>query len=271
MKKQYVLESHEEGERLERQSKMKGYNFKEELRNLKVLPGQSILDAGCGSGIVSDYFSKCASDVSVVGWDFSAARVEAAKIKYSSIKNLRFEQRNLLQLEAGDVRFDTVLCRYVLRHFSSQDTKKVISNLSRQLKPGGTLCCVDVEGVLGNMFPSSSFLKKALIRLREAKSVNFQVARKLPSLLLEQGFQDIDWRAVISEFKGEDLLQEIENLRRAIQHAEPFFKKVLGGTANFSRFEKEYFSTLKEPGCMLFYNRIVATGTKPKIKPKLVG
>ena len=270
MKNQYVLESHEESERLERQSRMKAFDFKEELCHLKIQRGQRVLDAGCGSGIVSEYLSKCAPDTNVIGWDFSADRVEAAKTKYGS-KNLRFEQRNLLQLEAaGGIRFDTVLCRYVLRHFSSQDTQKVISNLSQQLKPGGTFCCIDVEGILGDLYPTSIFLKKSLIRLREAKSVNFLVARKLPRLLIEQGFQNVDWRVITSEFKGENLLQEVDNLRQAIQHAAPFFKKVLGGASHFSRFEKEYFSALQEPGCMLFYNRIVAPGTKPKLAPKLV-
>ncbi|MGK5083232.1 methyltransferase domain-containing protein [Bdellovibrionota bacterium FG-1] len=270
-KTRYILDSHGETERLERQSQMKAYDFELELQFLKVLEGQKILDAGCGSGIVSDYLSRRAPEVEIVGLDFSKERIEAAKAKYGLAKNISFVQQSLLETDLMQDRFDTILCRYVLRHFSASDCKSVIQNLFGLLKPGGTLYCIDVEGVMGEIYPASRFLKTALRKLREAKSVDFQVARKMPTLLLEQGFQDVDWHVLVSEFKEDELSQEISNLEKTAQSAKSFAEQVLGGSDRVERFEKQYFSALRErEGLILFYNRVIAIGTKPKPKLQLV-
>src|SRR3954462_6620106 len=92
----YVLDSQQESERLDRQSRMQAYNFKSELQFLKMSEGQKILDAGCGSGIVTEYLSKAAPGVEVVGWDFSKDRVDAAQAKYGSNRNIEFAQNDLL-------------------------------------------------------------------------------------------------------------------------------------------------------------------------------
>jgi 2-polyprenyl-3-methyl-5-hydroxy-6-metoxy-1,4-benzoquinol methylase len=273
-KKTYILDSKEESARLDRQSRMKAYCFEDELQFLEIRDGQKILDAGCGSGIVTDYLARCANGVKVVGWDFSSERIASAKGRYGSAENVHFAGKNLLEpstqrdLEPfGGGRFDVIVCRYVLRHFSSPNGKKVLRNLYDALMPGGTLYCVDVEGVLGEVFPCSTFLKKSLTLLREAKSIDFQVARKLPQLLVAQGLQDVSWNALISEFKGTDLPQEVDNLRQAIAGAEPFVKKTLKGTANSARFQREYFSAISDPNGVLIYNRIIAQGTKPTTQP----
>lgn len=270
-KSRYVLESHAEAERLERQSRMKAFDFEQELQFLRVLSGQRILDAGCGSGIVSDYLSRRAPGVEIVGWDCSKDRIEEAKSKYGSSSNIAFDQKNLLETDEVTNRFDTILCRYVLRHFAPVDGKRVILNLFNALKPGGTLYCVDVEGTMGEIYPASQFLRVALRKIRDAKIADFQVARKLPAHLIEQGFQMVDWHVLVSEFKNEELSREIENLEQTIKNAEAFGVQLLGGQDRFERFRKEYLSALRDtPGFVLFYNRVIAMGTKPNPKPQLV-
>jgi len=274
-KSNYVLEAENENERLDRQARMKAFDFRQEFQFLKVQSGQKILDAGCGSGIVSNYLSTTAPEVRVTGWDFSRNQIDAANAKYGASGNITFEQKNLLEVKpASDTpdgsRFDTIICRFVLRHFSNVNTKTVIHNLTELLKPGGTLCCIDVDGVFDDVFPASPFLRKSLAKLREAKAVNFRVARKMPTLLMEQGLQNVDWHVLSSEFKGEDLAQEIENLRQSIKNAEAFAKKILGGANNLARFQKEYFAALAKPGHVHFYSRVIAIGTKPQAKPKLL-
>lgn len=270
-KSKYVLSAHEETERLERQARMKAYDFRQELGFLKVHEDQRILDAGCGSGIVADYLSRLAPRLQVVGCDFSKERVEAASAQYGSAPNLSFVQQNLLEpISSGD-RYDTIVCRYVLRHFNPNDGKKVIRNLFEALKPGGTLYCIDLEGLMGEIYPASSFLSDSLKKIREAKSVDFQVARKLPALLTEQGFNNVDWHVLVSEFKGSELEQETLNLEQSVTNAESFVSQLLGGPKALERFKKEYFGALREQtGLVLCYNRVIASGTKPASKLKIV-
>jgi 2-polyprenyl-3-methyl-5-hydroxy-6-metoxy-1,4-benzoquinol methylase len=267
----YVLDAREESARLERQSRMKAYDFAQELLFLPVVEGQRILDAGCGSGIVTDYLSKRARGVKVVGWDNSKERIDEARAKYGAAANISFEQRNLLEPGAVDGGFDAVVCRYVLRHFSPGDGKKVIKNLSEALRPGGTLYCIDVEGLLSDFQGSTPFLRSALKKIREAKAVDFQVARKMPGLLLEHGFRDVAWHALVSEFKGHERAQEIANLDQAMKNAEAFLEKLLGDASKLARFRAEYFSALRErEELILFYNRVIAMGTKPGTALRLV-
>lgn len=269
-KANYVLESSAETERLEKQSRMKTFDFENELQYLEIQDGQKILDAGCGSGIVSDYLSKRAKNVKVVGVDFSKDRIEQAKAQYES-ENVSFSQANLLEFNGENERFDIIVCRYVLRHFSLEDSKKVLQNLFRALKPGGRICCVDVEGVMGDVYPASEFMQESLKKLRDGKAIDFYVARKMPALLLEQNFQNIDWHALVSELKGEELAQEADNLEQSFKNAKAFIEHSLGGSEQCERFQAEYLSALRAPfSPVLFYNRVIALATKPIQGPRLV-
>jgi ubiquinone/menaquinone biosynthesis C-methylase UbiE len=254
---------------------MKAFDFRLELQFLKVQEGQKILDAGCGSGIVSNYLSTLCSGVSVVGWDFSGDRIAAAQAKYGLANNIHFAQKNLLEMyKESDLCksgcFDIAVCRFVLRHFNSANGRRVVKNLFNVLKPGGTLYCIDVEGVLNDVFYASPFLKKCLRRLREVKAMDFKVARKMPLLMLEEGFQNVDWHVLTCEFKGDELLQEIDNLQQSFKNAEAFGVKTLGGMKNFARFQKEYFSALQKQGCVHYYNKVIALGSKPKVDLRLI-
>lgn len=273
----YVLESNKEGDRLDRQSRMKAFSPEAELRFLQLQPGQRILDAGCGSGIVSHHLSRLASGIQVVGWDFAQNRVDEAQQKYGSSGNVRFAQRDLLKLNADSDpeikefgRFDAIVCRFVLRHFPQKVVPKVVRNLVNALKPGGTLCCIDVDGVLGDFSTGSTFLNKSLAQIRESKDVSFGVAMKMPSLFIGAGLEEVDWHVVTSEFKGDELSEETENLRQSFQNAKSFAVKVLRGEKNFKRFCKEFTAAMADPENIRFYNRIVALGKKPKAKPQLV-
>ncbi|MGE4233468.1 MAG: class I SAM-dependent methyltransferase [Bacteriovoracia bacterium] len=267
LRKNYVLESAEETERLDRQSRMKAHDFRPELKFLNIKPGQKILDAGCGSGIVTDYLAQQASDIQVTGWDFSLARIESAKQRYSSRSNIEFQQMDLLHLDkevAKNSRFDLIVCRYVIHHFSQKNAKKVIKNIISLLNPGGTLFSINVEGLFGNIFPSSPFLRKCLEKIQKTKDMDMQSARRISSQLIENGLQDIDWHVITAEFKGQERLQEIENLKQSMKNAAPFLKKLFGSTSTVKRFEKEYVEALSAPGSIHFYNKVVVSGSKPK-------
>jgi ubiquinone/menaquinone biosynthesis C-methylase UbiE len=76
----------------------------------------AILDAGCGTGQLACLLS--VKNRQVLGLDFSEkslARGEELKEKLK-LDNVTFRQANLLELEAGNQRFDYIFCNGVLHH-----------------------------------------------------------------------------------------------------------------------------------------------------------
>lgn len=101
----YALEHRAECERLERQSELELYDYKSELRGLPVKEWTSILDAGCGSGVVRRYLATQHPKSHVVGCDFSGQRLEQAREAAHTIPNLDFEQQDLGKLTYFDGQF----------------------------------------------------------------------------------------------------------------------------------------------------------------------
>jgi 2-polyprenyl-3-methyl-5-hydroxy-6-metoxy-1,4-benzoquinol methylase len=77
---------------------------------------KSILDAGCGTGQLACLLS--VKDRETVGMDFSdKSLAKANEIKEKlKLKNLTFRKVDLLDLQAGDERFDYIFCNGVLHH-----------------------------------------------------------------------------------------------------------------------------------------------------------
>jgi len=109
---------------------------------------RDVLDAGSGNG----YFSWLAyrSGAHVTAWNYDAGQVEKAReflVDYSGADptRLRFEHRNLYELESEDRRFDEIICFEVLEHLRRDEF--VLAQFSRVLRPGGVLhlCCPNSE------------------------------------------------------------------------------------------------------------------------------
>ena len=105
---------------------------------------RDVLDAGSGNG----YFSWLAyrTGARVVAMNFEQAQVEKAREfllghRKADPHRLRFEQRNLYDLENEDRTFDEIICFEVLEHMHRDGD--VVAEFFRILRPGGVLhlCC----------------------------------------------------------------------------------------------------------------------------------
>ena len=110
-----------------------GY-FSKQIRNLK---GLSILDVGCGGGLLSEEFAK--SGAEVTGIDISENSLKIARTH--AVENdltINYKSGYAENIPANDNTFDVVICADCIEHVNNLE--KVISEVSRVLKDSGIFC-----------------------------------------------------------------------------------------------------------------------------------
>lgn len=112
-----------------------GY-FKGRLQHLH-LPGGTVLDVGCGGGLLAEEFAR--DGFAVTGIDPSTRSLDAAR-KHAAANNLEIDYREGRgeALPFADACFDIVACCDALEHVD--DPGRVIGEIARTLKPGGVFC-----------------------------------------------------------------------------------------------------------------------------------
>lgn len=102
----------------------------------KALTGLSILDIGCGGGLLSEPLTRMGADVT--GIDPGAEGVEAARIHAeASGLQINYQAMTAEDLLAQGFSYDVVLAMEVVEHVA--DVRSFLSTVSGLVKPGG-LC-----------------------------------------------------------------------------------------------------------------------------------
>ena len=118
----------------------------------------SVLDVGCGGGILSEEFAKI--DCRVTGIDPAAPSLETAR-KHAASEGLSIEYRQAggESIPFEENSFDAVICCDVLEHVN--DLEKTIQEVARVLKPGGMFCYDTInrteESRKANIFAAQEF------------------------------------------------------------------------------------------------------------------
>lgn len=259
----YVLDHHREAERLERQANTVQCSYQRELQNLSLASYATVLDAGCGSGVVARYLAANDTTVSVVGCDVSESRVQHARHLAQGIPNVTFQVDDLADSRFASQTFDAIVCRYVLEHLDQPTLQDTIAEFWRLLKPTGLLYIIDVDGIFLNLYPQSSFIADIHRRLVNLTSLDMSIGRKIPSLLVAGGFSQVDWDIETSVCKDEMMQTEIALMRERFQHFMPCLAQCIGSADMAQRYCDEYVHTMAQPGAVLFYNKFIVTGRKP--------
>lgn len=102
-----------------------------------VTAGQTILDVGCGTGLITNLLALRYPDKQFTAIDFSRSLDWAEDFRHRQhIQNVRFQKVDFLEWHT-DQRFDCVICQGVLHHMP--DTHTAAKKLSDLVKPGGRL------------------------------------------------------------------------------------------------------------------------------------
>lgn len=258
----YVLENKNEAERLEKQSTLGAYDFRQELADIhferKDLKPAVLLDAGCGSGIVTRYLAQQYPTFKVLGMDASDLRVHQAKElaqTHGPFKNLNFEQGSLLQTGLPDASVDGIVCRYVMQHLAWSDRPKVLAEFKRILKPGSQLVLIDVDGFFYNLQPQTPLMAQVFAKLRACERFDFSVGAKLPHEATAAGFKNVTWKIETIDFQGAALEQEAQLFKERFAQVGPVLAPLVGGVEVWKKFETDFFECLSAAGACLYFGK----------------
>ena len=108
----------------------------EVLGRLETRGDEAAIDAGCGTGRVTELLLARLPEGSVLAVDRSLAMVEAARRRFAGEPRVRVERQDLLSLEVRE-RVDLVFSTAAFHWIKDHD--RLFRNLARALKPGGRL------------------------------------------------------------------------------------------------------------------------------------
>src|SRR5262245_29013856 len=163
--------------------------------------GLHVLDAGCGSGSIINWFARKFGDTQFVGVDVSRIGIELAK--QGSPANVLFEVADLTRLPFPDNHFDFAYSQSVLEHVVGWEL--AIAELHRVLRPGAELLIrVGNGGVRNVSSPYRALLNYVLFKNRAETAA--------PSFKLESG----NWEQHEANFDVQELPSDLllRTLRR---------------------------------------------------------
>jgi len=260
----YVLKHNNEFERLEEQAKLPNYDYRFELSDILFKPNDSVLDACCGSGVVSRYISGLVPDGDVTGIDLGEDNLIKAKEASNSegLHNVAFQVGDATSLDFNNNHFDKVICRYAIQHISADKRAQALDEFYRVLKPGGELIVIDFDGTLYNLSPRNEFISSCFDKIKEKNIIDLRIGRKLPSMVVNAGFKQSEHRIDCLNFLDNGLNEEVNQLEKRFENAKDFLTLCLGTEFTYKRFCEEFFSILKSPGSVYFYNKFIVRGIK---------
>ena len=121
------------------------------LIDRNIIPNSNILDAGCGTGLISNLLAIRHPTCNITGIDFSAAINYGKNFSiHHNISNVNFFQSNILSIDSKK-EYDVIVCQGVLHHIP--EYMLALTKLHLALKPGGRI-------LLGLYHPVGKLLKK---------------------------------------------------------------------------------------------------------------
>lgn len=147
----------------------------------RLLPGESVLDVGCGTGDLTLEVARRVGSIGLVAGIDAAPKMVVRARQKAGRRHLAIEFRvePVEQLSFADQTFDVVVSSLVFHHLPDELKREALAEIRRVLKPGGRLLLVDLLG------PTPAFL------------LHSHVQTTLPDLLPlldEAGFLQVEWQ-----------------------------------------------------------------------------
>lgn len=165
--------------------------FNEFINEHSINGTETILDACCGTGLLSEYLGKFLSTGKVIGLDLASNMIEYSR-KYHASKNVSFEEEDIILLNPSRKKSaDIITCSWAVSHIAMDYQKVMLKNLYQYLKEDGKLLVL--FPVMGSKLSTSiqTVVKSEEWNIFFQKRINNRISfssDEYANLLVEAGF-----------------------------------------------------------------------------------
>lgn len=209
--------------------------YQKALQLLELNENDTVLDAACGSGVLTGMMAekyKCR----VVGADFSTAAIEFCKRQYIHT-NLEFITLDLTDKYFGEDAFSKIVMLEIVEHLQPDATTKILKNIYTYLQPGGKLIISTPNK--NSLWPVIELMLDTLgltPKMKNEQHVQLYTKKTLRTVLLQHGFkvnliESSHFLAPWLSFFGLKAAEKIHSLEQKI--------KIFPGSLLFAIVEKE--------------------------------
>ena len=163
--------------------------IKRQLVARLVVPGQSVLDLGCGTGTLAIMLRQAQPSGLIAGIDIDEAMLGRAKNKSEEVGTMiALMQGNTTVLPVADDSFDVAVSSLVLHHLKRGQKVAAMREAYRVLRPGGRFYIADFG-------PPNSMGTRLVSQLtRRLEEAGDNIAGFVPQFMVEAGFHHIcEW------------------------------------------------------------------------------
>ena len=141
------------------------------------LPGETVLEAGCGAGRFTEIIAQ--TGASVFAFDLSTA-IDVNKSNNGRFDNVTFFHADILKIPLPYESFDRVVSLGVIQH--TPHPKSAFMSLINFLKPGGHFAC-DIYDLETHRLPHPKYLLRPIAKRLPSKLLYRLIADTAPLLL----------------------------------------------------------------------------------------
>ena len=157
---------------------------------LGALPGDRILDVGCGPGFyVTELLEAVGPEGTVVGVDKSADMLVVAAQRAEGHGNVTFHEADATSLPVPDASFDRAVCVQVLEYVS--DVPAALREMHRALRPGGRMLVWDVDWATVSWHAIDHQLMRRVLAAWDKHLTHPSLPRTLAAQLRSAGLEDV--------------------------------------------------------------------------------
>ena len=263
----YLMEHAEETDRLER--KTNPSRVREQARWCGLRAGQRVLDAGCGPGKTTAILHGLIQPGGyILGADLSEERIQHALEHYGGLPGIEFLVHDLTFPLQDTELFDLIWVRFVLE-YNLEESSTIIENLDRCLKPGGTLCLLDLDYNCLSHYALSDDMELVIQRmvraLEESHDFDPYAGRKLYSFLYDLGYEKIEvemtaHHLIYGELQEADAYNWLKKLEVTSKVVQEIVESYPGGK---DRFFSDFLAFFRDPRRFSYTPLILCKGKKP--------
>ena len=260
----------EEVQRLEAQGRAYGRLLDKEMEFLSLKPGMRVLDAGCGTGVVTRRMAIKVSPGEVQGVDMDSLFIEEARkiAAEKGVNNIKFSVGNADDLKFEDDVFDLSYCRLVLMHV--KDPVKTVAELKRVTRSGGTVAISDQDdgGILVYPeLPKMMYMFSKYGSLAKMRGEDRFIGRKLFSIMKRAGLSPITVYPfpIYATQQNPEMLKMLVSVPVQIVESskDDMINHGLTGAEDYPEVVKEVQEFLNYPGAFVMGITFLAVGKVP--------